>query len=337
MSAYRHEIQRWARLLAFASDSAYAWGGEPVPFAPELLRLAPAEGYPVAVAAAAETLYERGYLRHEEGPKAPKDRFAQIAFGARLHEANASRFSWEGGWRFVARQGDEVVVRRGDHTRTLPAGDFDADAGLVRIPKGSSRIRPGWYYARGEQEYAPRGRPVVRLYWNVSRHGAGALLHALTSELNAARVPFHAKVVDDPQGFTRPDAGVLYVERARWRDAAPALERAHARAAPWLRSATPMLAKRLARGVAAADDPPGPEHDLPTHSFGTSRCRLVAEGCWDAVREGRNTAEGRVEAVEARFAREGLDVDRPYLNAGSEDVFDLRLVDAPVPALGGIA
>jgi len=287
-SPYAREIERWARMLSFPSDGQCAWDGAPVPL-PSETRLQPAAGYPPVVAAAAEIVYERGYLRGESGPAAPKDRFAQIAFAARLHEANAG----------------------------------------TRPNKGSSRLRPGWYYARSDVEHAPQGRPVARVYWNVGRAGAGLLMRAVTSELNAARAPFHLKVVDDPLGFARADSAVLYVERAAWETAAPAIERAHAQVAPYLRAPVPPIAKRLARGVAAADDPPeaAESREGPTESFGTSRCRLVAEGVWDA--QGGDA----VSAVRARFARAGISLDAPYLNAGSHDIFSLRLADAPLPDL----
>ena len=46
---------------------------------------------------------------------------------------------------------------------------------------------------------------------------------------------------------------------------------------------------------------------------------LLAEGLVDAWTNGQQSVEARVDAVRLRFARNGLDMDRPYLNAGSAD------------------
>ena len=57
------------------------------------------------------------------------------------------------------------------------------------------------------------GASVVRVYWNIGRAGAAALVRALTSRLNARGRPFRLKVADHPFRLDRCDAAVLYLPR----------------------------------------------------------------------------------------------------------------------------
>jgi hypothetical protein len=63
-----------------------------------------------------------------------------------------------------------------------------------------------------------------------------------------------------------------------------------------------------------------PEHGL---SFGSSRCRLLAEGVVAAYERGATALPARLEAVARCFSERGLDLDRPYLAPGSSDVYEL--------------
>jgi lantibiotic modifying enzyme len=76
----------------------------------------------------------------------------------------------------------------------------------------------------------------------------------------------------------------------------------------------PMFTRRLAPGIAIADNPPGGE------SFGVSRMRLVAEGLADAWRNGPASPTARLRAVTKRFRSAGLDLRRPWLNPGNVEI-----------------
>jgi len=74
---------------------------------------------------------------------------------------------------------------------------------------------------------------------------------------------------------------------------------------------TPMFTKRLARGLAVAEDPGD------GRSFGQHRCQLVAEGLVRAFENGTTALSDVSGAIAGRFAEEGLTITRPWLNAGS--------------------
>ena len=84
--------------------------------------------------------------------------------------------------------------------------------------------------------------------------------------------------------------------------------RALAATAAWLRSGSPAFTLPLARGVALAEYVTG-----DGGSFGTSRCRLLAEGLVDAHEHRARSLPERLDAVAARFAARGLDLDAPHL------------------------
>jgi hypothetical protein len=85
----------------------------------------------------------------------------------------------------------------------------------------------------------------------------------------------------------------------------------HSAVAAGLRPTTPMFTKRVARGLAVAEDPGD------GRSFGQHRCQLVAEGLVHAHEAGKTALADLTDAIAARFADEGLLVTRPWLNAGS--------------------
>ena len=147
---------------------------------------------------------------------------------------------------------------------------------------------------------------VVRVYWSITRGGAAALVGALTARLNAARAPFRLKVADHPFRLDRCDAAVLYLPgpsfaalRGTLEDVADAL-RVH------LAPRVPAFTLELASGVGLA------EADGSGESFGVRRCGLLADAIVRAHEASVTRIDERVDAVVARFAEEGVEIDAPY-------------------------
>jgi HopA1 effector protein family/Lanthionine synthetase C-like protein len=179
-----------------------------------------------------------------------------------------------------------------------------------RLPHSS----PGFYTvmcARSTSQHTTNR--LLRLYWNVGAEAAPAFVRELTELLNTAGVSFRLKIVNDPARFVRCDAAVLYMDAAEYSRFVPTLAEAYAHLASMLKPMTPVFAKRLAPGLALAEDPGAGA------SFGLHRCRLVAEGILCAHERRVRKVDDRVQAVADRFTQEGLSLDRPYLNAGSPD------------------
>jgi hypothetical protein len=187
--------------------------------------------------------------------------------------------------------------------------------GRLHLGKELREMLPGYYTALGDadQPIADNGTPadIVRLYWHLKAESAVTWMRELTHRLNAAEIAFRAKVLSVPAAYFRADAGVLYLARSDFERTKALLPELHRTVSQDLRPMTPMFTKRLARGLAAADDPGD------GRSFGQHRCELVADGLVRAFEAGRTSAGARTDAVAERFAEEGLDVARPWLNPGS--------------------
>lgn len=338
---------------AFESEKVLRWGADRFDLDPARIKFVSAsEGYPTIVAQAGQLIYEWYYTVGETPPGAPRTQSSEHGrrgvhgggsrggglleeeFIAHLGGSNATRASWQAGWRVIER-GERVRVQRGqDPPLIVDAALFEETTpgeGRLRLDKGSSKVQPGWYHARGEEDFASERSPAqtTRVYWNVSRLGAGLLLRALTSDLNARNVPFRCKTLSSLFSYGRADSMVLYFARADWERARPALERAHRTARLYLHAATPALTKRVAYGVGVADDPGGGE------SFGASRSRVIAEGLWDAHARNMTERADVAALVEERFRKLGLRPEAPHLGPGAADIYELDAPDPEIPMGGG--
>jgi class II lanthipeptide synthase len=233
-----------------------------------------------------------------------------------LSAANAGTGSLEPGWRVVRREDGRLVVERAGLTLWIDPRDAEGGDGTVRIrlPKELRRLNPGFYMALGDSGLDERDA-IVRFYWHVIVDAAPALVGELTRSLNGAGLPFRLKVCGAPDRYDRCDAGVLYVRRDDYAGVHAHVARTHARVREHLLPATPALTKALAPGLAVAEDPGDGQ------SFGMHRCGLLAEAIAGAHEDGDTAG---IEHVAAVFAGAGIELDRPFLNAGSEDVYALR-------------
>ena len=166
--------------------------------------------------------------------------------------------SWEHGWTILATRDEHVVATRGGLRLWLRPGQYELADGAeaeearvcsVRSPKELCSISAGYYVSLGDVSLDEETREVLRLYWSITPDGAAPLVRAITTGLNRNRVPFRFKVADDPSGYRRCDAGVLYLPRAEYPQAAEVVESAYAEVRAWLRDRTPALVKRLAPGL----------------------------------------------------------------------------------------
>lgn len=222
--------------------------------------------------AARELLYEAFYLRPRPRP-APTARGSRGAFVEALVAANRSPHGYEDGFAAVGHWRGQLLVRRGGLTLHAPPDALLA-AGLLRVPPVQRAMLPGFLLLLGSTP-APDA-PGCRVYWNLRPERAVAWVGKLTEVLEAERVPFRMKVLQDPAAFWRVDAGVLYLRRCDQERALPLL--LPLAPALNLRHATPRFTRQLGAGLALADDPPGGE------SFGEHRCRLVVEAALAAPR-----------------------------------------------------
>jgi len=226
------------------------------------------------------------------------------------------------------------------HSRSL-ADDAPAlvealrEANAARADHGGSGHRgtvPLWF-TDDEDEVAPRAsgrdptwelffvygstlessRPRLRFYFHVSAAEAPALVRALTRRLERWQVPFRFKTPALATMYGRRDTAVLYVEWFRFHFVLDLVLEALRAGEFRLEDETPLFARRIAPGLAFAEDPGNGE------SFGGHRCRLVAEALLEAGEAGVVGLEARRRRVHARFEEEGVVPATPHLRFGTAD------------------
>jgi hypothetical protein len=121
------------------------------------------------------------------------------------------------------------------------------------------------------------------------------------------------KCVTSDLGFERLDCAVVYVPKRFANFALTLSRRFQESLGPHLQSETPLFAKPVWPGVSIAEDPGTGE------SFGSHRCRLLAEAVWAAYASGLQTSAARLAELRTAFARNGLDLAQPHLSTSSRD------------------
>jgi HopA1 effector protein family len=326
MIDYREQVASALRAAAVTSPTSFAWFGTRSRQLPRAMvaALPPAITRQYLVDALQGELYRSFYSQGRAVPARP-DRGvlpqSDQAFVEALSLANTGAGGWEPGWRVETVEREVVrVARDGLHVRAresdcrAPGGPCRAgELVSLRRPKELSASSPGYYTALGDAALAlGRDDTELRVYFNVTAAGAAPLIAVCTRLLNETQIPFSLKVLDHPTGYIRCDAAVLYLEDGGFDHARGSLSAIAAACAPHLRDDPPAFARPLVPGLSVGEHCP-----RLGASFGTSRCRLVAEGIVAAHERGERRLSERVDAVARRFADNGLHIEVPYLAPGS--------------------
>ena len=333
MNTYRAQVEAAIRATVVHSPITYSWFGKrSQDFPPALKRaLTPQTSRDYLHFTLQAQLYEDFYCKGmavADGRDKPGNSLAGVTpFVESLAAANSGTGYQASGWQvralgdgavLVRKEGLSLRARREDcgvpEAGTLRAGEHVT----VRFPKESLGLSPGFYLALGNEERgSENGQPLVRLYWHLTAPGAVRLMRCATSLLNQVRHPFKLKVLNDPAGYSRCDAAVLYIRKCDFPVLSDVLATIHAEVAGHLRSAIPALTKPLASGLGLAEDPGRGE------SFGLHRCGLLADGMIRAHERGRGSLSESLKIVARRFVEEGLSLEEPFLNPRSTDAYSL--------------
>ncbi|MFE2880167.1 lanthionine synthetase LanC family protein [Streptomyces roseus] len=228
--------------------------------------------------------------------------------------------AWDGGWQpGSACDGGSMTLLR-DGVRFLAgSGDIrcsdEAGSWQVRVPTDYHNLLPGYFLViGGDQRALTRDSvPILRFYWHLKAESAPRFLGIVRRVLDSIAVPYRVKVLKSPQAYRRADAGVLYLAGSCFPEARDALIRVHRAMEDSLRGEVPMFTKRLARGLAVAEDP---GNGL---SFGQDRCLLVARALWEGHCGARTNPQSKRDALEAAFSTRGIDPDTPFMSNGARD------------------
>ncbi len=254
-----------------------------------------------------------------------------LAFYEQLHNSNSGVGYFSPDWQVLWQESDgKWVVTKGgltlhiDRDRHLQPRERAAvacDSVAIRMPR--NLVQNGFYIAVGNA--GPQAhQDIVRVYFNLSPEGAVAVMGSLTQQLNAIPIPFSFKALYNPSDYGRYDSAVLYFQKSYYKVVWSVLKKIYAEIQCHFRMPVPLFTKLIAPGLAIAEEPNRKFAEMET--FGMNRCQIVANGLLEAWQQGDESPEERMTSILQHFSLLGIEWQRPYLNANSEDIYT-TLVD----------
>jgi hypothetical protein len=250
-------------------------------------------------------------------------------FFQQLHENNCGTGYFDADWTILKTEDDNIlVVTKGglklyiDRERHLTATQQQARVGdvvAVKMPK--NMMQNGFYMAVSDRGLNRQhgADTLVRVYFSLTPDGAIAVMNSLTQMLNESKIIFSFKVLYNPQDYQRFDAGVLYFDKRNYATVAQMLSLIHTQHQSYFLPHIPLFTKQIAIGLGVAEEPDLKFADR--ESFGMNRCQIVADGLLAAFYEGQNSVSEKMSAILSQFSKVGIDLQHPYLNSDSENIY----------------
>lgn len=255
-------------------------------------------------------------------------------FCDRLHQNNCGKGYFDSGWQIIGQENDgSLLVIKGElilhlnRDRHLAQKEQAAVIGniiAVRMPK--NLIQNGFYMAVGDAGIKKSTQPeddsvTVRIYFHLTPEGAVAVMANLTQQLNESQIPFTFKVLYNPTDYKRYDSGVLYFDRSDYPLIGQILQRVYQDNQQHFQPQVPLFTKQIAPGLALAEEP---KYKFTNQeSFGMNRCQMIANGLLEAWQRQETSADARLDLILQNFSLLGIDLEQPFLNSGSEDIYHL--------------
>ncbi|MBW4643640.1 MAG: hypothetical protein KME23_11735 [Goleter apudmare HA4340-LM2] len=253
-------------------------------------------------------------------------------FYERLHNSNHGTGYFDPSWEVLRREPDgSMAVIKGGLTLYIepdchlkPSSKSATVGELVSIWMPKNRLQNGCYlavsnYGQEQQSNPDADLGAGRIYFNFTPSGAIALMESLTLQLNTAAIPFTFQVLYNPSAYGRYDSGVLYFERNDYPAIRTVLQAVYAENQSHFHPEIPLFTKFLAPGLGLAEEPS--QKFAAQESFGMNRCQIVANALLEAWEKGKNALDERMKVIDQHFAQNLIDLQRPYLNPSSEDIY----------------
>lgn len=277
-------------------------------------------------------LYSACYTRGGNAPHFSENTVEDDTFLAQLRAANTSAERYDCGW-IVAEieHGGNILVRKGGHRRYTYAGDFIREhfghgplqrgevVNLRVLSEHGTELQPAevFYFVFGDTLLENNSPSIVRFYFHLIPEGATALIALISSRLNAYSIPFQFKCLNRATLFTRSDSAVLYVDKRYFNIAAELLAEGCSELEKCLKPETPMFTQPFLPGISFAENP-----FSSGESFGTSRCKVIAQAIISAWKEGRPKSDW-AQIILQQFQKNFLLPEALFLNPNSKYPYQL--------------
>lgn len=233
-----------------------------------------------------EQIYQKLYIQCSQN----KDYdISEKTFVQLLKQANQSKNRILGGYKVLYADADgSIIVEKKTFRKRVQPGMYlrlQATGAAIKVGERVKLYTHGefinsenaFYHVFGETPDYDFPEALVRFYFHLTPEGSPLLIRRLSKYFNAERLFFEFKCLKNPNDYTRADAGVLYVYKFDWNKFYPILCQIFEEISPYLKEETPLFTYQIAKGIAFGENPKD-----ATHSFGTLRCDLIAEGMFDA-------------------------------------------------------
>jgi hypothetical protein len=131
----------------------------------------------------------------------------------------------------------------------------------------------------------------------------------VTETLDSLKLPYSLKCSAFASVFSRVDSLIVYLEAGSWSRTAVEITAIARRIKDHLRDATPPLTKKIAQGVAFAEDLGSNE------SFGQNRCRALAPAVLALLQDQRSSPGNGLDTLTQSLRAAGIDPVQPWLDA----------------------
>lgn len=253
-----------------------------------------------------------------------------LEFYNRLHKSNSGQGYFEPEWLILKEEEDgSLVVKKGglklyiERDKHLQSSEQDAVVGdTVSIKMPKNRVQNGFYISVSNARVnAPQdSSAIVRIYFNLTPDGAVGVMSSLTQQLNDRNISFDFKVLYNPQDYQRHDSGVLYFfDKSNYEQIHQILKEVYQENQAHFKAEVPLFTLQLAPGLALAEEPE--QKFAEKESFGMNRCQIIANGLLDAWYQDKNLPDEKLQCILKQFTLSGIETNRTYLNAGSEDIY----------------
>lgn len=243
-------------------------------------------------------------------------------FITKLQKANQTEERLDRDWRVDANvSGGILYTTKGNNRVQVQPGEYvkGQTPGLVHLFQRKEHLANDevFYFVFGTTRAEADVAGLVRLYFNVKPDGGVALVKGLSTLFNRYQIPFQFKCLNQPDLYLRSDAAVLYLNKSYCRFALEILHLMRKELKPHLRPGIPYFTKKLAPGIAFAENPANPKE-----SFGMSRSRMIAEGIVQAYEQGLSKTKW-LSLINQNFKKYQLEPGQLYLNAKAHYPYDL--------------
>ncbi len=256
--------------------------------------------------------------------------FDKKTFLKELKKANSSLSKFHRNWKIEHINLDgSVIVNKSNKRLQLKPGQYLQEKYENKYPYLGQKIffytsnefiddEGKFYYINSNNIEQTFPDHLIRFYFNISIHATSHLIFFLTSIANKKKIPFRLKTLTNPNDYNRADSVVLYLDKRYFYDFKPILKGIINEINSYLKAETPLFTLKLYDGIGFAENPPN-----PNESFGMSRCRLIAEGIWQA-HENKLPKSEWANFVINYIENQGYDLEKFYLNPNSRFPYDFN-------------